>query len=597
MRHAGYYAAALALGMGLFVSNLRAEQNTLLNGSMESGPGPLSEDPHNPASWTRFGAVAERSDEANLLPAGAGHALKAFGSEPQEGAYQEVPVVPGNAVRINCSMFTRASDKLGGDAQAGILLEFYRANNTLVGSSQVNLAMTASSPADTWIPVALGPFNAPTNAVKARMTCAWIWSGAASGSAFWDGCSLTINNGANLLVNPNFEIAGIGDNSPTGIDFWGGFNDQGKSQDFAFHGTSSLRIGMEDSFSGLFQSMKTLDGGDRILLKARVYNEVGTNGLQADARAGIKLEFFDPGAGTLPPPSENFEINQTDPQDVWIQVQIAASPLTVPTGATLARVVMIFAGDTNSTGAVFFDTAFAGTPAGANRLLNASFENGVGGFNGIDDWTEFGGGGATAQQSVEILPHSGLDFTVKATGPSFTGVYQEVPVTAGESFTASAFLQISSSAPLVGPALAGIKVEWKGGSIPGNVDITSGPSNNTITAASPKEQWIPLFIDYTMPAGSHAGTRFTCLGAAGSSVSGAAYFDACEAVVINLFNGADYDGDDDEDLFDFAAFQACYSGSGVTPPQWNCTVFDHNDDGDVDLADYQYFGPRLTGPL
>ena len=117
---------------------------------------------------------------------------------------------------------------------------------------------------------------------------------------------------------------------------------------------------------------------------------------------------------------------------------------------------------------------------------------------------------------------------------------------------------------------------------PEDIDICD---QGCLTAGSPTDQWIELTIDYTIPSGKEALARFTNLMAfAGGGTSGTVYFDACEAVVLNRFDGADADGDDDEDLYDCAEFQRCFSGDGVTPLQWNCMVFDSDDDEDIDLV-------------
>jgi len=58
----------------------------------------------------------------------------------------------------------------------------------------------------------------------------------------------------------------------------------------------------------------------------------------------------------------------------------------------------------------------------------------------------------------------------------------------------------------------------------------------------------------------------------------------------------DYDGDDDADLHDFADFQACFSGGEVMPAGVGCEVFDFDLDNHVDLADYEEFAGKLTGP-
>jgi hypothetical protein len=119
---------------------------------------------------------------------------------------------------------------------------------------------------------------------------------------------------------------------------------------------------------------------------------------------------------------------------------------------------------------------------------------------------------------------------------------------------------------------------------------------NTIDADSPQDVWIPLYIDYTMPSGTSALARFTNLIERGTSFTGTAYIDACEAVVLNRFDGADADGDDDEDLHDFAWLQYAYTGANAGGLVFNGIVFDHDDDLDVDMADFDYFAPRMTGP-
>jgi hypothetical protein len=73
------------------------------------------------------------------------------------------------------------------------------------------------------------------------------------------------------------------------------------------------------------------------------------------------------------------------------------------------------------------------------------------------------------------------------------------------------------------------------------------------------------------------------------------YFDACEAVVLNRFNGSDNDADFDQDLHDFAGLQRTFTGPGG-PMKWGGIVFDSDDDDDVDWIDYNWFAPRLTGP-
>ncbi|MFQ5806602.1 MAG: hypothetical protein ACE5I3_09145, partial [Phycisphaerae bacterium] len=224
-------------------------------------------------------------------------------------------------------------------------------------------------------------------------------------------------------------------------------------------------------------------------------------------------------------------------------------------------------------------------------------EQGPGGYNGLDDWTEFSSPGVSqAQKSCfEVPAHDGL-CTMRATGQAVAGVYQETTVTPGESLHISAYLYTPTFEQLTGTGRAGVKVEWAVGGVPEDIDIGVPGSPNTIGPDAPQDTWLPLTIDYTMPPGSSALARFTNIIEKGTAFSGTVYIDASEAVVLNRFDGADVDGDNDQDLHDFAWFQRCYTGSGAGALPWNGIVFDFDDDEDIDWADWNFFVPRFTGP-
>ena len=62
---------------------------------------------------------------------------------------------------------------------------------------------------------------------------------------------------------------------------------------------------------------------------------------------------------------------------------------------------------------------------------------------------------------------------------------------------------------------------------------------------------------------------------------------------------ADFDGDGDVDLSDFAAFAQCFGGSNL-PPASGCPPgvdADLDGDGDVDLADFAIFSQNFTGSM
>lgn len=594
-----WFVLFVAVGLVLPWSAL-ARQNIVSNGSLEVGAGQGAPNPFIAASWTEFGENVERSLEANLTSGGEA-ALKAFGDSvnPATGGYQELAAAPGDTVSASVWLYTRAGDKLGGTGQAGLRVEFCNVFGPISGASSEALVLDAGSEADTWIQASAGPITAPSGTTKVRVTCVLRYTlDSVSGAVFWDDATLTLEGAEPTplpLLNPDFETPGISDDpNPQGIEGWTGFNDQQKSDEAAFHGTFSVKLGISEPYSGLVQEMGDLVAGDRIVLKARAMIP-SSDPLDGNAMVGIKLEFSS--SATVPPPEENLAFDENATTNAWVPVTIST---VVPTAMTKARIVMIYVGDAETTGAVRFDSASATRNGGSNMLLNPSFEFGDGGVNGIADWSEFNTPGtSSAQKSCFVPGFTPLDgnCTMKATGQAVAGIYQEIDVVPGETLDVNAYLFTGGSAgePLEGTGKAGVKVEWAAGNVPGNVDIGGPP--NTILAGAATDVWHELYIDYTMPAGSAARVKFTNIISKGTATQGVAYMDGCEAVVVNFYDGADADGDDDADLADFALFQECYTGSGATTLGWPCLVFDSMEDDDVDVADYLFFEGGLIGPV
>jgi hypothetical protein len=574
---------------------LMARQNIVKNGSMEYGEGPGAIDPQVAAQWAEFGVNVERSPTVNLVPPGPGHSLKAFGDgdNTSVGASQEVAdIEAGDEVTASVQLYSPGGDQLGRTGEAGLVLEFLNIFGGTISLHEVYV-LNAFSPADTWIPAVIGPLTAPENTAKVRVACRLKWNaGEVEGAAYWDDAQLIVNDGANALLNGDFETAGHSTGqSSVGIDDWIGFNDQEKSEDVAESGVASLKLGTREPYSGLYQNMGVLNDGDHIFMIAHVWNP-SEDPLTANSQAGIKLE-FDPNA-EVPPPVENLAFDETANVNEWTLVDLQA---TVPEDITIARIVCIYTGDQQTTGAVYFDAVYAerNSAPGFNQLLNPGFEMGPGGQQGLTDWHEFFTADVSqARKSCFSVPPYDEDCTCRAAGQAVAGVSQEIAVAPGEDLYASVYLYSSDAEPLTGPARAGIKIEWAVGGVPDDVDI-GGPTN-TINAAAPVDTWIPVTIDFTMPAGSSALARFTNLIEKGTAFTGTVYFDSCEAVVLNRFDGSDVDGDNDEDMFDFAWFQLTYTGPGAGALPWNGIVFDADDDQDVDMTDFEYFAPRMTGP-
>jgi hypothetical protein len=579
--------AVLTAGALLALPSLTtARQNILLNGSMELGPGAGGIDPQVPAEWVEFGENVERSATVNFEPPDGGWALKAFGDPggTSAGASQIVDnVTPGQSVSASVWLYTPSFDKLGGTGEAGLVVEFLDFFGGTI-NLQTDYVLTAQSPADTWIEAFVGPLTAPAGTEKVRISCRLGWNPPdISGAAYWDFAELTVD-GNNVLLNGDFEEAG---NSPgqssVGIDDWLGFNDQEKSDDYALDGDHSLRLGVRETYNGLYQNMRTLEPNDQIRLKAWVLNP-SIDPLQDPSRAGIKLEFD--AASDVPAPEEFLGFTGAEPTDTWTLVEYQT---TVPADVTVARVVAIYVPDPNETGVVYFDDMHAGATAnpGDNLLANESFETGTGVPTG---WTDFG----TASKDCFSVFRTGV-CSVVASDVAVAGVWQEVTVTPGQDLYVSTWVQTPGFNPITGPlTAAGIKVEWFAGGVPDDIDI--GAQNNEIDFTAPLDTWIPMTIDYTMGPDESALARFTTLTIKGVAQTGAAYFDACEAVLLNRFDGSDVDGDDDQDLVDAAWLQRTFTGAGAGLLPFNGLTFDHDDDVDVDNADFDYFDPRMTGP-
>lgn len=588
----GAALATLLLGA---VASATADQSLNKNGSMESGVGKGAIDPQIADKWTEFGTNVERSPTVNVVPAGAGNSLKSFGdgTSTSAGAFQEVAVAAGQSVSASIQLHTPSFDKLGGSGSAGIVLECLSMFGSILSTHSVT-PLNAGSAADTWIPGSIGPITTPAGTTKVRLTCRLTWVvGNVFGACYWDDAQIHVNGGANILLNADFETAGPSPGqSPVGIDEWVGFNDQEKSSAFALDGASSLLLGVREPFNGLFQDLGTLSAGDHLELTAYVYSP-SSDPINASTFGGIKLEFD--ANSTVPPPVENLAFTELNAADTWVPVSLMT---TVPTDVTIARVLVVFNSMAGTSGAVYFDSASAtrSSTGATNHLLNSSFELGGGGLDGLTDWTEFANPGVSEiRKSCFVVPGNPGFCSARATGTSFAGLGQEITVTPGETLTVSALLLTPGFEKLTGVSTnAGVKVEWAIGGVPDDIDVVLGQPN-TVDASMPKDTWVPLTIDYTMPAGTSARGRFVCLSAKGTATTGKLYFDAVESVVTNRYDGSDVDNDDDEDLLDFAELQRCFSGAGGGL-DWNCSVFDNDGDGDLDLLDWDFFRPRMTGP-
>jgi hypothetical protein len=135
--------------------------------------------------------------------------------------------------------------------------------------------------------------------------------------------------------------------------------------------------------------------------------------------------------------------------------------------------------------------------AGAQNLLaNPGFEDPITyeGTDFIGSWEGFSGGAGSAAFNATTNPHGGtthLDLNIANTDNTFAGVFQDVPVTAGQTLTLAGFDRTPSSPLDLTPE---VRIEWRNaaGEVArtANLDPQPGPA------------YAPFSLTATVPAGA-----------------------------------------------------------------------------------------------
>jgi len=155
----------------------------------------------------------------------------------------------------------------------------------------------------------------------------------------------------------------------------------------------------------------------------------------------------------------------------------------------------------------------------APALLNAGFE--LGGPDGsqiISDWSIFGNG-----YHQTFSPHSG-SFIAKTFGnwlgnPDYTGVFQDLPAAAGQTWRASVYAMLPSGDLVQNGSYGKLNIEFYNGGT-----FISAQESQHLTVSSPHDTYINLSITAIAPAGTtkvRIVPTFVQLGFGG----GAVYFD------------------------------------------------------------------------
>ncbi|MDB9961477.1 HYR domain-containing protein, partial [Oceanihabitans sp.] len=137
-----------------------------------------------------------------------------------------------------------------------------------------------------------------------------------------------------------------------------------------------------------------------------------------------------------------------------------------------------------------------------NALTNNSFENNDGhNSQGATDWTQFGPVFLTDQNVPGTATAQDGDFFVKMFSGN-AGLFQELPLTAGDNITGSVYMLNASNDP-TGPVGGGqIKLEWIG--------AAGVATSDTFTNANPQDVWTKISVNAVAPAGA-TGVRFVVI--------------------------------------------------------------------------------------
>jgi hypothetical protein len=107
-----------------------------------------------------------------------------------------------------------------------------------------------------------------------------------------------------------------------------------------------------------------------------------------------------------------------------------------------------------------------GRVAAQNLLTDPSFENPAlftqDGPPFVGSWEAFNGGAGSSAVNDTLLPHSGsrdAHFNITATNNTFAGVFQDVPITAGLTYTYSGFHQSANANPA--DYVTEARIEWR----------------------------------------------------------------------------------------------------------------------------------------
>ena len=398
-------------------------------------------------------------------------ALQMFGhfpadaSQNESGLYQDIAAHSGEVWQATVWARNRPGDGVQGGNAARLKLEFLDGGNVVLDRDEITV-VTSNSP-DFYQPFVLRRC-APRWTTKARIALAYVQKNNANGSANFDDPEL-VKVGVNDSV-PTLN-AGFEDGAAEAFPNWPQFNTVGN----VIHETNTNNIRTGNSAVQLYGNFQSSDNDSGVfqdypaewlqLWQATVWgkNREGDQ-LWGNNTATLKIEFYDTNSLILA--TNRLTILNTGSTNQW---QPFAIRRRAPYGTSRARMVIEMNQRSYNPGSVVFDDAQMGVLAATNAyrpLLNGGFE--VGQTNEFGEWIPWAPSGSTVQNVARDTNSFNARSGAKCLqlygafngGTNSSGLFQDIPASAGEMWEASAWARNRPGDALQGSNTVWLKLEF-----------------------------------------------------------------------------------------------------------------------------------------
>ena len=337
----------------------------------------------------------------------------------------------------------------------------------------------------------------------------------------------------NLLVNSDFEA---------GADSWVSVNNVEVTQDFAFDGSTSVKLfnpfcGGEWCGSVLEQSTSCVPGQG---YDSSIMTYV-SSGDAFSAGSGnflvLQVAFFD-GAGNFLSLGESSQINIDSALDTWTELSASA---TAPADAATVKLVAVFVSPNdnppNDLGAVFVDAASleegeSGGGPGDDGCSTTVFEN-TSFESGLDCWEIFGTNVFPANSFARTGAGSAsVSGEAPADGENYSGFFQDVTnVNEGDVVTYSGYYYSDPSNSIVGTSGQRVVIKFDGIDNLGNEIFGFAGEEVVISSDGGAEgEWLPVSFTATVP-GNYVAVRPAIVFVGSNGQAGSVYFDDMEVCI------------------------------------------------------------------